>query len=257
MLFEKEKIMYKLIFAEDERASRMGILDAIPWEELEIQVETGKNGIDALKIAETFKPDILLTDIKMPKMDGILLAQKIKELNPNCSILFISGYSEVEYLKSAIHLRAINYVDKPVIISELKEHLMKAVSEQKKLKKEIDYYTIDDVTSSSTVPIEEILKTIHEDFGNKDLSLKMLSEKYFISNVYLCKKFKEFTGKTFVRYLTELRMDMAMDLLANTDYKIVDIARKIGFEDSSYFVKTFKKEKNITPTDYRKKVNKK
>ena len=109
--------MYRLLLADDETATREGILEAINWRELGIgEVQSAKNGIAALEIAAEFVPDILLTDIKMPRMNGIDLAYKIRELNPDCSILIMSGYSEVDYLKSAIHLSAVNFVDKPVEI---------------------------------------------------------------------------------------------------------------------------------------------
>lgn len=97
--------MYKLLFAEDETATREGILACIDWKSLGIgEVKAYKNGMLAYEAAKEWTPDILLTDIRMPRMDGIELCHKIRELNPSCSILMISGYSEVDYLKSAIKL---------------------------------------------------------------------------------------------------------------------------------------------------------
>lgn len=123
--------MYRLLLADDETATREGILEAINWRELGIgEVQSAKNGIAALEIAAEFVPDILLTDIKMPRMNGIDLAYKIRELNPDCSILIMSGYSEVDYLKSAIHLSAVNFVDKPVEIEKLAQWVRKCVEVQ-------------------------------------------------------------------------------------------------------------------------------
>lgn len=123
--------MFKLLFAEDERETREGILEGIPWEELGIsQVRSAKNGMAALLLAQTFLPDILLTDIRMPKMNGIQLANEVRSLNPGCSILIISGYADKAYLKSAIALHAVDYIDKPVALEVLKEQLQAAVSAQ-------------------------------------------------------------------------------------------------------------------------------
>lgn len=132
--------MYKLLFAEDEPLTRNGILNEINWEELGItEIKTAKNGRLAYELALDFQPDILLTDIKMPKMDGIELSHKIREINPNCSILIISGYSEKEYLRAALSLRAIDFVDKPIKINHLTELLKNAVNEQDNIIQHIQY----------------------------------------------------------------------------------------------------------------------
>lgn len=123
--------MYRLLLADDETATREGILEAINWQELGIgEVQSAKNGVQALEITTGCVPDILLTDIKMPRMNGIDLACKIRELNPDCSILIMSGYSEVDYLKSAIRLSALNFVDKPVEIDKLTQWIRKCVEVQ-------------------------------------------------------------------------------------------------------------------------------
>lgn len=132
--------MYKLLFAEDETATREGVLDCIDWRSLGItDIRSAKNGMAALALTNDWIPDILLTDIRMPRMNGIDLCMKIRELNPNCSILLISGYSEVEYLKSAIKLKAIDFVDKPLEISVLEEQLKNAVAEQEMLEQQRNY----------------------------------------------------------------------------------------------------------------------
>jgi two-component system response regulator YesN len=119
------------MLADDERATREGILSGMNWRKLGIApVDAATNGLDALEQAERNAPDILLTDIKMPKMNGIELAKQIRQLNPYCSLLIISGYPEKGILRSAIQLRAINFVDKPVELPQLDEQLQLAVAEQ-------------------------------------------------------------------------------------------------------------------------------
>ena len=79
--------MYKLLLVDDETATRKGILNNINWQEIGIkEVRDAKNGVLALEIAKNFVPDILLTDIKMPKMNGIDLSHRVREINPDCSI---------------------------------------------------------------------------------------------------------------------------------------------------------------------------
>ena len=121
--------MIKLLIVDDEQTTREGLKKFIPWNKLRIdRVQTAKNGVEALQLAEDFKPDILLTDIKMPQMDGILLAAEFRKVHPDCKIIFLSSYSDKEYLKSAIQYKVVDYVEKPVNISEIQKVITAAVN---------------------------------------------------------------------------------------------------------------------------------
>lgn len=120
--------MYKLLIIDDEDNTREGIIESISWDKIGIsQVEQADDGVNALKKTSTFAPDIILTDVRMPRMDGIELSFKLKELYPDCKIIFMSGYSDKEYLMSAIQLKAVNYIEKPINIHELEQAVRDAV----------------------------------------------------------------------------------------------------------------------------------
>ncbi|WP_426452704.1 response regulator transcription factor [Paenibacillus sp. S-38] len=120
--------MLKLLLADDEKMTREGIRRSVDWESFGItEVVTAVDGLEALSLLETFEPDIVLTDIKMPRMDGIDLAFQVRRRYPGCKIIFMSGYAEKEYLKAAISLKAISYVEKPIDMDELEEALQGAV----------------------------------------------------------------------------------------------------------------------------------
>ncbi|WP_337102491.1 response regulator [Paenibacillus sp. YIM B09110] len=122
--------MLKIIIADDDPFTLEGIVGAMPWNELGIgMIYQASNGSKALDIARRERPQLLLTDVRMPKMDGIELATAYRELEPNCQIIFISGFSDKQYLKSAIKLRAVSYVEKPIEISDLQDALRLAVSQ--------------------------------------------------------------------------------------------------------------------------------
>ena len=110
------------VIVDDERFVRRGIIENIPWHSLGIEtVIEARNGMDCLKKAEEFQPDILIADIRMPKLNGIDLGKEIASRYPKCKMIIISAYSEKEYLKSAISLNVVAYVEKPIVISELEE----------------------------------------------------------------------------------------------------------------------------------------
>jgi len=124
------EIVINLLVVDDESYTKEGILEDYPWKDLGIdEVRGADDGLEALEIASMLKPDIIITDVRMPRMDGITLAYKIRELNPKCRIIFLSGYSDKEYLKSAIYLNAVSYVEKPIIYDELLSSIKKAVNQ--------------------------------------------------------------------------------------------------------------------------------
>ena len=117
-----------LLLVDDEIYVRKRILMKLDWEALGItEVRDTDNGMEAIRMMETFSTDILLTDVRMPHIDGIQLAEKVNQMNPDCKIIFISGYSDVPYLRGAIRLNAVSYIEKPVDIDELTGVLNKAI----------------------------------------------------------------------------------------------------------------------------------
>jgi len=125
--------MINLLIVDDEIFTREGLIEMLPLNELGItETRQAFDGIDALNVAANFQPNILLTDVRMPRMNGIELAFEIRKLYPECSIIFMSGYSDKEYLKSAISLKAITYVEKPIELDELEDAIKTAVLENSK-----------------------------------------------------------------------------------------------------------------------------
>lgn len=119
--------MLKVLIVDDEEITREGLRSCIPWEELGMEVVAeAEDGAKGLEAAVKLQPDIALCDVRMPHLDGIGLAKGIKDKVPGCKIIFLSGYSDVEYLRSAIQLQAIDYVEKPVDLDKLQEVLVKA-----------------------------------------------------------------------------------------------------------------------------------
>lgn len=120
----------KILIADDEDYTREGLLEGIEWEEFGIdEIMQAVNGEEALKIARWFCPDIVLSDIRMPKLDGIAFAEEMLRLIPQSKLIFISGYMETEYLRSAIRLSVIDYIEKPIDIIQVKKALRRAVDE--------------------------------------------------------------------------------------------------------------------------------
>lgn len=110
----------KILIADDEMTVRKRIIKRIDWNTLSITgIREAEDGIQALQLCQDWVPDLLLTDVRMPRMDGIQLAKELRKKNPDLKIIFISGYADKEYLMSAIELQATNYVEKPLNLQAL------------------------------------------------------------------------------------------------------------------------------------------
>ena len=118
----------KILIADDEILVRNGLRSSINWERLGISaVLLAEDGTQALRIAQQERPEVVLTDVRMQRMDGIELATRLRKVLPNAYVIFMSGYSDKEYLKAAIQLKAVSYVEKPIICEEIEEAVAEAV----------------------------------------------------------------------------------------------------------------------------------
>ena len=112
---------YKVMLVDDEEDVAQAIMRKLNWEEMGFDTPRyAHNGLEALEFAEELRPDIVMSDIKMPYMDGMELARNLKRLYPNIRIIFFSGFDEFEYAKEAIRLEAEEYILKPIDADELK-----------------------------------------------------------------------------------------------------------------------------------------
>lgn len=122
----------KLLIADDEDYTREGLMEEIPWKNYGFtEIMQARDGEMALKISRWFRPDVVLTDIRMPKLDGIAFATALTNIMENCKLIFMSGYVELEYLKSAIALDAVSYIEKPIDMEQLENAIKKAVADIK------------------------------------------------------------------------------------------------------------------------------
>ncbi|GGD53061.1 response regulator transcription factor [Paenibacillus nasutitermitis] len=152
----------RLLIVDDERLTREGLRDETNWKNIGIsEIKEAYDGLNALSILDTFKPDILLTDVRMPRMDGIKLANELRRINPGCKVIFISGYADKAYLKAAISLKAVQYVEKPIDIDELEEAVKQAVKER-----------MDDLSSNEN----EAFARANSSLVRQEATLKMIGE---------------------------------------------------------------------------------
>ena len=121
----------KILIVDDEKLTREGIISDIDWKKLGIQeIYEADDGINGIELGRIHKPDIILSDVRMPRMDGLVMVKELHNFLPNSSIILMSGYSDKEYLKEAIKLKVISYVEKPIDVIEIEASINNAVEAQ-------------------------------------------------------------------------------------------------------------------------------
>ncbi|SET44184.1 two-component system, response regulator YesN [Lacrimispora sphenoides] len=178
----------KLLIVDDEELTRTGLIDSIDWESLGVfQLFQAEDGISGLRIAKDVKPEIVLCDVRMPRMDGIEMVERLEKLLPHSAFIFMSGYSDKEYLKAAIRLKAINYVEKPLDPAEVKNSIKEAYNcvrqNMRTVKNELFYSrgTASSFAAALTQPYRDNKETVAA--LAKELGLKLTPHAGFTSFV--------------------------------------------------------------------------
>lgn len=132
--------MYKVLIIDDEVIIRKGLRNIIDWKDLDCEIcGEASDGMEGIELINKFKPDILITDIKMPEIDGLTMIKNVKEKISNCKIIILTGYRDFEYLQEAIRIGAFDYILKPSKIENITQILNKAkISLDKEREKEDD-----------------------------------------------------------------------------------------------------------------------
>jgi len=266
----------KLIIADDERLVRNLIKNIIPYKKYGFELAAeASNGLEALNLCMQHKPEILVTDLRMPGLSGLDLIIKLKESCPDTRVLIISGYSEFEYAKTAMKLGVYDYILKPIDEDEFCEALVGIRNQILKEKTSINNESIKNIPTSDNLSsyIRELVADVLELYGSKedvnpvdiaksfldknyqlDISLDQLAKYVHLNPTYFSSQFKHQTGYSFVEYRNMLRINHSKELLSVKDMPVNELAEKIGYKDSKYFIKVFKKLTGMTPGEYRSSV---
>ena len=241
--------MIKVFLADDEIRVMTNLKKLIAKSQLPFEIAgEATDGLAAWEEIQRLRPEVLITDIRMPGLDGLSLVQKIVEQNLNIKTILISGYSEFEYARSALRLGAFDYLLKPIHPEELTGLLSSLLEELNPDAKEAEEELI---FQEDHAFVRDIIADIQKKF-NGEISLAQYSEKYNISTGYLSILLKKELGMSFTEYITSKRVEKACVLLKNDSLSIASIAEMTGYHDYFYFTKVFKKIMGVSPSKYRK-----
>ena len=232
--------MYKVLIADDEVWIGFGIKKLIHKSGQPFTViGEAPNGIRAYEMVKKEQPDLLITDIRMPGLNGLELMRKLRAEENPVSVVFISGYAEFEYAREAI----IEEESLTAILSRFREEKERNVPcsmESVALNPEV-----------SDPRIRKIIQEIDQNYTGK-LSLGELADSMNLSIGHLSTLIRRETGLSFSEYVTAKRMEDAKKLLCQENLSVEEVAEQVGYHDYFYFTKAFKKYAGVSPSVYRK-----
>ena len=248
--------MFKVIVIDDEVLVRKGIVLETNWSELGCMVvaEAG-NGVEGIEAVHKYQPDLLICDIKMPKMDGIEMLRRLREEENDISVIFLTAYGEFEYAQNALKLLASDYLLKPFQDGELEDAVLrvtKKIAERQGRKTSQSKEPANLVLPSGgkSKYVMEALAFISEHYSDTDMSVGMIAASLGISEDHLSHTFKKETDYTVAAYITRYRMRAAMKLLGDCRSKVYEVAEAVGYRDIAYFSSAFKKIVGVSPSEY-------
>ncbi|RAR41801.1 response regulator [Paenibacillus sp. MDMC362] len=345
--------MYRIMLIDDEYAIHLSLRKLVERSGLRIEfVGEAEDGVEALELLEDSRPDIIVTDICMPEMDGLEFIRRVRESHPQMFFIILSGHDNFEFARQALRYGVSDFLLKPIdpaqfqttlerACRELDERkarfsrqtewtlaqqhhkarlaeLLYSADEQRALEqiREImalfetsgpeevsvsryahmlmqdlltamkerglllameigeDQWPQDDPIAcshqlqekikgmlalikgsrnlGSRHNIQKAKRYIEENYAMEDLSLQEVADSVGMSVTYLSRTFKSETNMNFVKYLVQVRMEKAKELLAESELSAQETAYRVGFSDYVHFSKTFKKFHGLTPSAYRK-----
>ena len=184
--------MMKVLLVEDEVGTRNLLRIIVNWEEFHMKIiGEAQNGREALFRIQEEIPDLVVTDIKMPIMDGISLAEEIMKKYPQVKVIIVTAYDDFKYAQKALRAGAVDFILKPLKRQEVKEALAR-VGRQ-----------IETVEEGAKEVMEQIRDYLEENYAQSSLSLSTTAERFYLNPSYLSRTFRKRTGIPFVEYLNK------------------------------------------------------
>lgn len=243
--------MLKVLVVDDEVLVRRGIVLGIDWAARGcVLAGEAANGEEGLAAVERYSPSLIITDVRMPRMDGIEMLSRLRERGCRAHVILLTAYSDFTYAQSALKLGADDYLLKPF----RNEELIAAIDKVRQKERELT-----DLSPADSLPLAkgdkskyvlQALQYIAQHYADTDISITTIAQYLQVSEGHLSHVFKKETGYTVINYLTQYRVHRSLELLKDCRRKVYEVANAVGYRDVTYFGSTFKKLVGMSPSEY-------
>jgi len=246
---------YSVLIVEDEDEIRNYLLHEL---NLTYSVSTCENGMQALESIKENKPDLIISDIMMPVMDGITLCKKIKRQieTSHIPVILLTALSKDEDRAEGIETGADMYLVKPFNSVLLKKTIANLLENRRKIYLQLaqknDNKPIEAIKlkSHDEILMQKIMTLIKENIDDSNLNVEMLADAVGISRVHMHRKLKELTNQSARDFIKSVRMKQAAYILTNKKLTISEVAFAVGFSNLSHFSSSFKSFYGVSPKEY-------
>ncbi|MBS6955980.1 MAG: response regulator [Enterocloster asparagiformis] len=257
--------MIRVLIADDEGIERMALCRRLQKHFGDtLAISQAEDGAEAVELFRKEKSQIVIMDIAMPVLNGVEAAEQIRGLDDGCVIIFLTAYDEFSYARRALVIRALDYLLKPCEEDELVAVMEEAIrlAELCAQGRPAGYFRSakqesipvldeeDGGESRMTQVAASILDYIRRNYM-KEISMQDAARAMNYSDAYFCKLFKQCFDQNFTTYLTHFRMGEAKKLLQNREMNVKDVSVLVGYPDSNYFSKVFKRITGMIPSEFR------
>ncbi len=259
--------MYKVVIIDDEPIIVEGLTKIIHWEDLGCSiVGTAENGIEGQKLIRSFEPDLIVTDISMPGLDGLNMIAAIRSEYPDTEICILTGYRDFDYAQKAINLGVSRFLLKPSNPTQIEEAVRAMIANLKRRGMTADTQDgeLPDISAeqertgeskkneggASGFIVNSAIAYMKEHY-REHLTLSDVADHVYVSQWHLSKLLNRHQEQSFSEILNEIRITNAKELLRDPSLRIGDIAEMVGFLDLAHFSRAFKKYVGISANEYR------
>lgn len=243
--------MMKVVVVEDEELVRRGIVLAVDWVSVDcVVIGEAADGEEGLEVIRRYQPDLVITDIKMPKLDGIEMLRQLRAEGNRVHVVLLTAYSDFDYAQAALKLGAVDYLLKPFHDGELE-----AAVQRVRAREQPRCQAVPELPGSGEKSkyVMEAMRYIAEHYNDQNISVGTVAASLGVSEGHLSHVFKKETSYTISNYITSYRIHVAMDLLQNCRSRVYEVAEQVGYRDITYFSSIFKKVVGMTPSEYQKR----
>lgn len=252
--------MYKVVVVDDEPIIVRGLTQLVPWEKYGCEIAgTAGDGLEGLELIRRVQPDIIFSDIYMPKMNGLTMAAALKSEYEDTELTILTGYRDFELAQQAIKLGVTRFILKPSNMEELEEAVSVMTRNLQKKgigtedDKKPDREEQETKSDAGSFLVNKALEYMRKNYQHK-VTLTDVADSIFVSQWHLSKLLNHHTGQSFSELLNSIRVEEAKYLLEDPALRIGDVADKVGFVDMAHFSRVFKKVTGVSANEYRNKL---
>lgn len=248
--------MYRVVLVDDEQLILEGLSKVVRWADFGCEVAgTARDGREGLALIRQKTPDIVISDIRMPNMDGLTMLAALRSEFPQMQLAVLTAYRDFDYAQRAINLGVCRYLLKPSKMEELNEAIRtmtERISESKEEKETSPGETepVQESSEAGSFIVNAALDYMRAHCTER-ISLASVADNVYVSQWHLSKLINRHTSQSFLEILNVMRIERAKVLLADPALRVHVIAEQVGYNDVAHFSKSFKKITGKNPGEYR------